>query len=825
MSIAVDVSTSTRGLILSQEALAISTICHQLSREARDTSHVLPWSGDAHPILRMTESARLKPNYGTDPSVLYSDNAHAVALKNSRLWFLMTDGMILEEHIREFAGGIARNGLHGTTCVIILFGYLPHRPVHLNTSVGISVFAVAPNCLFLFHDVESGTLYVLQHKGCFTRNFKGTWSDNPLLDSTTSWTNLPQTTYEQLALLLHVPKPLELDEDDIALADGTIINMRDLYQDRLNAQSISQIFGNDDSMRTLVLTAATRGRSAEVERWLAKQRTTAQDHLTAPRPDIDGRAFYYSSKLIALMSSQRSISKTSIQNGLRDANAANWRSFKSSILNQLGEVKTHNSIVRDSLARISSTRAVSLSSPSIMSPVSSVEYHPPGWRPPPQGYSSSYTSIGTYGNEYEPMPLSPLPSRQGMQYQQYAEPTVSYHQPAYAAAYHEADPPCIYFPRYRKKVGYCPDQDPLVDCSLCGASSSPVALLLKRPDSDTQTEGLPPRNGQAKLAFPLAMGNFPETDVISTFLCCDPCSYFVDKIGKAPPKEEIVGVIILTNFDDNRSLWMSALDTALERRFSEQDLELLLLSILYTTLHDVDPDPEGPKSATGRALHWAIRQLQRTIQIPSILSEALAAPGEKATQSKFSAVLEDSFKKVSQTKAPILRYPIEGFAILVCAAHDMNGLGQRDIDNAVFQRFLFHLTEQFNAFRTAQDPISLVDILGSEVPTQSPLKGGTTSFHDSQYNTRDTATPLTVSSLCGGPLLSDEAYATFKSMLISFSVIEESGAGIIGIFVQELLRVPEEVSDPTEIFEHTRTTLDIQALSQSLAGTTLQAST
>ena len=232
MSIAVDVSTSTRGLILSQEALAISTICHQLSNEARDKSHVLPWSGDAHPILRMTESARLKPSFGTDPSVLYSNNAHATALKSSRLWFLMTDGMILEEHIREFAGGIARSGLHGTTCVIILFGYIPHRPVHLNTSVGISVFAVAPNCLFLFHDVESGTLYVLQHKGCFTRNFKGTWSDNPSLDKTASWTSLPQTTYEQLALLLHVPEPLELDEDDVALADGTIINMRDLYQDR-----------------------------------------------------------------------------------------------------------------------------------------------------------------------------------------------------------------------------------------------------------------------------------------------------------------------------------------------------------------------------------------------------------------------------------------------------------------------------------------------------------------------------------------------------------------------------------------------------------------
>lgn len=645
---------------MSQEALAISQICHQLSEAARKKGKVLPWSEIAHPVCQLTDSARLRPSFGTDPSVLCSDAVHATALKECGLWFLMTDGFIDEQEIDKFADGIARNGLHGTTCVIVLFGYLPHLPLNLNTSVGISVFAVAPNCLFLFHDVESNTIYVLQHKGCFTTEFEGDWLDNPLLDHTTSWESLPQTTYEQLATL-RIPKPVKLGQDDVALAGGKIINIQELYRGHLDSQTVSQIFNNDDNMKTVLLTAATRGKSAEVEAWLEQQKMTAPECFTAPRPDISREARSYSEELIRMMKTEHSqIDKIRLQNRLRHAHATNWEFLQASVEYQLVETKTRNSMVKRSLDRVSATRSGSLSVPVSLSPV---------------------------GRSFQRLQAPQSPS--------------GYPRPHEAAGHPASAPPYLYTPNYRRRTNYHPELDIRGYCCLCGASTSPVALLLKKPDPNLQTEGLPPPGSQARLAFPLAMGNFPETDIISTFVCCDPCSYFITQIGEAPPNEKIVGVLILTNFSENKHLWQSALDTALKRRFAVADLGLLSLAILYTTLQDIGSESEQPNATIHEALLWAIGKLQQDAIVPISLSQSLAAPGEEVEYSQFFTILEKSFLEVSMSEPPILRYPAEGFAILVHAVQNMKNLEQREIDKVVFQKFLFHLTEQFIVLRTA----------------------------------------------------------------------------------------------------------------------------
>lgn len=797
ISVAVDVSTSTRGLILSQEALAISTICHQLSKEAGANGRLLPWSKAAHPILRLTDSAQLRTNFGTDPSVLCSNNAHTTALKESELWFLMTDGMIEEDDINKFAEDIARNGLHGTTCVIILFGYLPAMPYQLNTSVGVSLFAVTPNCLFLFHDVESGTIYVLQHKGCFTTTFKGVWSDNPSLGHTATWESLSQTTYEQIATL-HIPKPAKLDKDDVALMGGEVINIQDLYQGRLSPQTVSQIFNNDDNMKTVLLTAATRGKSPAVEAWLAKQRITGPDCFTAPRSDIHGGALFYSKVLISLMKSKAvqldkdvQLHKDELQDGLRNAHATNWSNLQASIENRVEETKTHNSLVEDSIERSSSARILSLASPAILSPVSSARV------------SSAQASSAR---------VSSARSRID-QPQQYFPPQ----QPVWALPY-------LYTPNYRRNNGYLPAADLYGDCCLCGVSMSSLALLLKKPDANLRTDGLPPPGSQARLAFPLAMGNFPETDIISPFVCCDPCSYVITQIGEAPPDEKIVSVVILHNIDENQHLWISALDTALEWRFAKEDLGLLFLAILYTTLQDVDSEIEQSNPTFRKALYWAISQLQRTVQAPMSLSQSLAAPGENVTYSQFFTVLENSFLGVSMPQPPILRYPLEGFAILVRVVQNMKNLEQRTICSVVFERFLFHLTEQFIALRTAGSPTTPASsntISGRKLIADILSTGNQLQTQIGQEDQRITSTPVTIASLNGGPLLSEEVFALFQNMIPSFHKLEEIGCGNIDKFIREMIQLPEEIDDPVKSFDLIRKKLDSQSMSWSPAGTTL----
>ena len=785
ISVAVDVSTSTTGLTLSQESLAIATICHHLSKDARKKGCVLPWSGTAHSIVQLKDSGILRPSYGTDPSVICSNLAHVTALKKSNIWFLMTDGMIAENDIMGFAEGIAENSLHGTTCVIIIFGDLPHYPMDLDTSVGVSIFAVAPNCLFLFHDINSGNIYVLQHKGCFTTTFAGVWSDNPILDYTATWDDLPQTTYEQLATLL-VPRPINLRKDDIALAGNQIINLNDLYRGRVNPRIVSQIFSNDDNMKTVLLTAATRGKGAEVEAWLAKQKLNDQNQLATPRPDIGNRAFSQCKELIILMKTNPGHSdKKAMQIRLQKTHDTNWESFRKSNEYRRAETEAHNLVVRDSVERVRSISSGALRSPSSMSTVSS---------------SPSVSRSRPYSN------LSHSQPYRGIEHD--ARP--------YQTNRALSPPQYFYTPHYRRNIMDEYNTEPHGDCHLCNAKSTPLALLLKRPDPGLQTEGLPPPYSRAKLAYPLAMGNFPETDIVSTFICCDPCSYFVTQIGEAPSNEKIVSAIVLTNFEANQHLWKSALYKALEGRFAEEDMELLFLAILHTTLLDIDSDPGEANLVARRALCWVIDRLQQRAQIPTCLSQSLATPGESASHSQFFTVLGNSFVGVRMPKPPILRYPIEGFAILVRGAQCVGYLDQKLVDRAVCERFLFHLLEQFVAFEAASkasgvDSVNQLDE-GALLAKLVLVPAKPQTQNEGELHAEDLST-LTVSSLSKGPLLTEEALETFQTMEPSFSKIEESGGRNLGKFVRNMMKMRGDIKDPVETFEVFRKDLDLEPMS------------
>ena len=775
---AVDVSTSTRGLVLSQEALAISTICHQLSKEAVQNGHLLPWSEIAHPVLQLTDSAQLRVNFGTDPTVLCSNNALATALQESELWFLMTDGMIEEAIINKFADGIARRRLHGTTCVIVLFGYLPYKPCLLNTSVGISLFAVAPNCLFLFHDVDSGTIYVLQHKGCFTTTFESIWSVNPSLDEEATWEKLSLTTYEQLAMS-RIPKPAKLGEDDIALIGGKTIRIQDLYQGYLDPETVSQIFEHDDNMKTVLLTAATRGKSAEVEAWLAKQRMVAPDPYTAPRPDINQEAYVCTKKLIELKKNRAfQDDLNNLQRRLRNAHTRNWMNLIGSVESRLAETKTRDGLVRDCITRISFTRISPLSIPMGVSPVSS--------------------KYGVYTGSSQQYCQNDLP---------------------------EKKTPYLYTPKYRRQTETYPNIEVSGHCGLCGVLAWPLALLFKKADPNLRTEGFPPPGSQTKLAFPLAMGNFPETDIISSFVCCDPCSYFITQIGEAPPDEKIVGSVILHNFYENQHLWMSALDTVLEQRFAKEDLGLLFLGFLYTTLSDFGTEITQQNLTIGKALHWAINQLQWSVQAPMSLSQSLGAPGEDITYSPFVNVLEKSFLGLSMPQKPILRYPIEGFSILVRAGKKLNFLEQKAIDNVVFERLLVHLTEQFIALRkrgrhkipALSDQFTVNKLITAFIPIITKFK-----VRDRQEDRHIIATPVTIGSLYGGPLLSEEDFAMFQTMIPSILTLEDCGAGIIvDKFIRKMIEVTEQIDDPVRSFDLIRESLGSRSISWSMIETVL----
>ena len=166
---AVDVSGSTRGSVLEEEKQAISLICSGLSRNSQTQTQIIPWSHAASRVCRSSELDTLHSSGGTVPNCLNTEPHSRSALSECSAWFLLTDGQIAHNDLLEFSKGVCEASLHGTPCVVILFGHKTFRPANANISVGLSVFAHTTDCLFLFHDIDSTQVYILQSKGRYNK--------------------------------------------------------------------------------------------------------------------------------------------------------------------------------------------------------------------------------------------------------------------------------------------------------------------------------------------------------------------------------------------------------------------------------------------------------------------------------------------------------------------------------------------------------------------------------------------------------------------------------------------------------------------------------
>lgn len=601
ISVAVDVSGSTKGKVLHEEKLVIMLLSLWLSSDASARFKVLPWDYDAHPILSTDEIFSMKSGAGTRPSAIFSSSSFLEALKGSSLWFLLTDGLIDVREVTRFAEGIADHGLHGAACVVILLGNMSSTPMDLNVSVGIAVFAATPHCLFLFHDVATGDVYVLQSKGCFTKIISPS-SVTSLLDSSTTWGDLPRTCYRQLAQL-DIPRPhINLDKDDLILSRGQVIKMEDVYLNRLDIHSVSDIFDNDADMKNILLTGATRGRSEDVKAWVSRQSFPQENVLLIPRPDIDGKAFELTGKLLKLMKGKHEVEdKRKLQAELRMAHFRNWKSFQLTI-NRYNRNKSHQaSIVKDSKRRLDETDSGTFSY-SILSSV----YSPRG--PSTATLSSKRLRMGQKSSCH---PISEIDEKQPR-----SSEKTSFSQPPRESSStgQGKDSSPLYTTHYRRLNNAPSNLEFTGECGFCESSERPLALLLRVPKENTPMKELPAPGDRAKHDHS-AMATesmHPTVDIISRFICCDPCSCFLRKVGEAPSNEKIVGAILLTSYAENRSQWISALDEALAQRFEEDSIELVFLDILRQSKHMNLSVPSQPTTMQ-KAIKWAISNIEEQI--------------------------------------------------------------------------------------------------------------------------------------------------------------------------------------------------------------------
>ena len=345
ITFAVDVSGSTFGSVLDAEQQAILKISSHLKRPAMSAAKVVPWSTEVRPAVPLSGVPTLSSQGGTYPSDLCSSRHSITTLRQSSLWFLMTDGLVQEWEINKFANAVPKIQLHGTACVFIIFGRRPDSPKDANISVGFSVFAVVPHSVILFHDIITDDVWVLAAKGCFeallpsddeddldkmnvklekekdtksgvgiksentqengfdgqSKTDKNTFlkrkkevksegssnanplsiispepADNTTRPQPTQWSDYPQISYADLTAL-HIPAPMPLSVDHIALSSGHSVSISDVLNNTVPRHQSFAILSNDSDRDTLLATASSRGLSARAHGWLR-----AQDTVDAP---------------------------------------------------------------------------------------------------------------------------------------------------------------------------------------------------------------------------------------------------------------------------------------------------------------------------------------------------------------------------------------------------------------------------------------------------------------------------------------------------------------------------------------------------------------
>jgi hypothetical protein len=675
VSFAVDVSGSTAGSILRAERSFVERCASLLSEDAREKALILPWNHGAQTPKSIHRLGTLTSGGYTIPGAIIDDSVCRAALKASSLWFLLTDGLIDEEHRLRFAELVSQQGLHGTSCITAIFGSAGQGgPSSCNISVGISVFAVVPNCVFLFNDTSSGEIYILQCKGIFNSLLMG--HQNPTIDDDTLWSDLPRLSLTQLGRLI-VPPPKQLSSDEVALQDDLVINFEALWADKLSKDQVSSILDNDDSLKTVMHTAQTRGQSQMFQTWVQKQEIKVEDPLYQARTDMRGSAAAVFKRVISLL--QKGESSANPQ--LKQLQASLRMAYSSNMSALLGTARKsqQDSALRTSRITSSSSRASSdIHSAQSLSPV-------------PVYPSAPETKSPTHSLAPSARMASQPPSYTLQRY-------LTSYVPPESGKWESSG--LLYTPGFRRTLSNTSFSG---SCSICGSDSSVLAWLFHSPPANLSTQGFPAPNSASMLAFPLAMGNFPEMDVLSSTICCEACSTFCAMYRTSPKSECITAALPMVSYQANSAAWQNVVFRCFDSRFAKEHLAQLFLAVILTAPEMMTSDPIPRDNATQlfqNAAAWATTNILTESTAVMDFSASFSQPAPGLTISReLSAVLAENFKRVNEPRAPLLLYPLEGFKIIFRAIEvgDPTGaiIALKTRQLVMYRRLLLLLVEQY----------------------------------------------------------------------------------------------------------------------------------
>ncbi|GKZ32767.1 hypothetical protein AbraIFM66950_002386 [Aspergillus brasiliensis] len=514
LTFAVYVSRSTRGAVLRQEQNAIREICgDSMPQDLVSQSTILPWSHRAFPPMHIADVDKLSSDRGTNPGALLQNPACTSWLQDASLWFLLTDGRIKEPRVQEFASAISTAGIHGTACVIILFGYPESSPSRCNVSAGMSVFAVAPHCIFLFSDVRTGIVYVLQAKGNFSDILPAEKRFLPF-GEWTKWADLVTIRYDDLTRV-KVPRPIKLSRDVVILPNGLHFDMKSIYTGSISEADTLDLLSDYDALGVVILAAKTRGNSDKVQNWVLESRRAIESMdniLFSPREDLGGKArglFLALLEAIAFVGVDGSQPRplwqafldpnmfstvVLIKANLRDQHHRNWKHFESKIREAHDYSCQMKTTIEDVLERLKVLTLDEYSmSPSGLTPMSS----------PAPATTPSIGASRSMKKRYSPL----------ANFKSYPYLSESLH-PSLDTDHGSTGREYLFLPGYEGSRNAAAGCTVPQNCPICGKDQSIQCLLLQTPRDYTGTHHVPQANSYARHRYPMVLGNYPETDII-----------------------------------------------------------------------------------------------------------------------------------------------------------------------------------------------------------------------------------------------------------------------------------------------------------------------
>ncbi|KAF7554765.1 hypothetical protein G7Z17_g2637 [Cylindrodendrum hubeiense] len=372
-------------------------------------------------------------------------------------------------------------------------------------------------------------------------------------------------------------------------------------------------------------------------------------------------------------------------------------------------------------------------------------------------------------------------------------------------------------------------------CPKCGRSGEVLAIFLTAPVTANITENIPLPGSLSKLTYPLTMGNYAETDIISNTLVCDSCAAEIARCGVTPRNETIAGVLPLVSYNKNQLSWVQTLHQATEQRFDRLDLPLVFLAILFTKLERLLSVEETTHPSLRDALEWECNMILSQVVIQGTSASGISHFGTGAVDELLLQHFRDAMnpKKASL----LLRYPMDGFIVANAAVSNSKYnpvLNKEKRKSIVLLRLLYHLVENYRAYGKENGEVqlhaakTLLLLLDDPSGPRSLFRWKSVrqfsvifkSVEDLRKHLRENANlgsyklSVTISDLLGTPLLSEVNLADFRRLGVLFSWIESQTGHAIAVFVHHLMRFETEECSSEKLFQKLR---DLPEVREALA--------